>query len=210
MKSALTSVVRRAEKAVDDSFRPPADCYNSCPRGNNAEPDGDSPGVDDRTRSSSKGTQAVERGPDGFGKPGEFEPKIEASADRQEAETYVSGCSQTNRGSSTHPLGEVEGGESKQISRGSQRLGSPFGPCLGLGQRCRRSQCGVLKSEGGGSGALTSYPLRRRSSVRNSSHFLQRHLKLLSFGIARCPHLAQTYLPPPTAFIGRNSSPETQ
>lgn len=121
--------------------------YNPCPRGNNAEPDGDSPGVDDRTRSSSKGTQAVERGPDGFGKPGESEPKVEGSADRQEAETCVSGCPQENRVGSACTLDEVEGSESKQIKarqQGSQQPAAFGGPCLGLEQRRRRPGRGVL------------------------------------------------------------------
>jgi hypothetical protein len=57
---------------------------------------------------------------------------------------------------------------------------------------------------------LSSYPHRRRSSVRNSLHFLQWHLKFLSSGIVKCPHLAQVYIPTPTAFMGWNSSPEMQ
>jgi hypothetical protein len=57
---------------------------------------------------------------------------------------------------------------------------------------------------------LSSYPHWRRWSVCNSLHSLQWHLKFLSSGIAKCPQLARVYIRTPTAFMGWNSSPETQ
>jgi len=56
----------------------------------------------------------------------------------------------------------------------------------------------------------SAYPHRRKSSVCNSKHFLQGHLKLLSAGIAEWLHLLQTNLPSSRAIICLNSSSETQ
>lgn len=91
-------------------------CYNPCPREKHAESGWDSSGVEDAARSSAERTGAAERSSEGLGKPRESERKVEASAGRQEAEDYVSGCPQENRGGSARTLGEVEGRTAKEVT----------------------------------------------------------------------------------------------
>jgi hypothetical protein len=49
------------------------------------------------------------------------------------------------------------------------------------------------------------YPHRRVSSSLNSKHFRQTHLKVLSLGITKWPHIPQANRPSETALIGLNS-----
>lgn len=102
--------------------QPPARWYNVCPRGNDAQLGRDSPGAENAARSSPKGSGTAERGSDGFGRSRESGRKVEPSAGGQKAETYVSGCPQTNRSGSACTLGETESGKSKQVKRQKPRI----------------------------------------------------------------------------------------